>query len=91
MKLSHPKLPHHPDPCGCSPVTCSLVLCPLKAPVAVVFLCVAVDAGGGGEMPGQSGVFQRRPEGRLGALAEQQETRLQAASDGHGRQKHHPI
>lgn len=42
-------------------------------------------------MPGQDGVFQRRPEGRLGALAEQQETRLQAASDGSGRQEHQPL
>lgn len=35
-----------------------LYLCPLKAPVAVVF-CLTIDAGGGREMPGQSGVFQR--------------------------------
>lgn len=42
-------------------------------------------------MPGQSGMFQRRPEGRLGALAEQQETRLQTAPDRHGRQKHQPL
>lgn len=39
-------------------------------------------------MPGQGGMFQRRPEGRLGALAEQQEARLQAASDGRGRPEH---
>lgn len=42
-------------------------------------------------MPGQGGVFQRGPEGRLGALAEQQEAGLQAAPHRHGRQKHHPL
>lgn len=60
------------------------------APVADV-VCVIPDTSGGREMPGQNGVFQRRPEGRLGALAEQQETRLQAASHRHGRQKCHPL
>ncbi len=33
-------------------------------------------------------MFQRRPEGRLGPLGEQQKTGLQTAADGHGRQKH---
>lgn len=52
------------------------------------FLCVAIDAGSGREMPGQSGMFQRGPEGRLGTLAEQQETRLQADAHRDGWPEH---
>lgn len=61
------------------------------SPVAVALSVLAVDAARGGEVPGQSGVFQRRPEGRLGALAGQQETRLQTPPHRHGRQKHQPL
>lgn len=58
-----------------------------QGPKAVVF-CLAADPIGSREVPGQSRMFQRRSKGRLGALAEQQKTRLQTASHRHGRQKH---
>lgn len=59
----------------------------VMAAVAVVF-SFAADPIGSREVPGQSRMLQRGSEGRLGALAGQQEARLQTASHRHGRQKH---
>lgn len=51
-------------------------------------VCPHAGAHRRGEVPGPRGMLQRRPEGRLGALAEQQAAGFQTAADRHGGQKH---